>query len=144
MSSQDFKRIIDALNRVTAKVDHDEIVKVFGSTYNDARDLVCSKKIHRILFRPSNRVVWIVKGERKDYQVLSNVAFCTCYEFYSNIINGNAVGCKHLIAQKIALELKDYTTCEKKDDEYENFCDDLNKQRMLTLNSEERMKDGRF
>ncbi len=74
---------------------------------------------------PSQRIIWIVKGNNKDYHILPKV-YCSCSDFYKNVvISRNQDFCKHLIVQVISESLDDYTTIRLKDRDFQKLIDSL-------------------
>ncbi len=92
---------------------------IFGQRFSNAWTAVEESRVKRYVFNPSNRVVWVVVGRKRDYIVLPAVGFCSCDDFYFGVMEGKAFLCYHLIAQKIAESLGRYDQIEADDDLYE-------------------------
>ncbi|MEM3606212.1 MAG: hypothetical protein QXE30_00955, partial [Candidatus Bathyarchaeia archaeon] len=85
-----------------------KLQKKFPKTFNEALQLVYTKRVKKYVFKPSNRVLWIVLGRKDEYQVIPEANFCSCNDFYFRVIGGKKKLCYHLIAQKLAEALKIY------------------------------------
>jgi predicted nucleic acid-binding Zn finger protein len=92
---------------------------VFGQRFSNAWEAIEDSRIKRYIFKPSDRVVWIVVGRKRDYLILPAAGFCSCDDFYYSVMEGKAFLCYHLIAQKLAEALGRYDQIEDDDDLYE-------------------------
>jgi predicted nucleic acid-binding Zn finger protein len=92
---------------------------VFGQRFSNAWEAIEDSRIKRYIFKPSDRVVWIVVGRKRDYLILPAAGFCSCDDFYFSVMEGKAFLCYHLIAQKLAEALGRYDKIEEDDDLYE-------------------------
>jgi predicted nucleic acid-binding Zn finger protein len=92
---------------------------VFGQRFSNAWEAIEDSRIKRYVFKPSDRVVWIVVGRKRDYLILPAAGFCSCDDFYYSVMEGKAFLCYHLIAQKVAEALGRYDQIEEDDDIYE-------------------------
>lgn len=62
-------------------------------------------EIVKVVFKPSNRQIWMKLGTDKDYIIYPRV-YCSCMDFFlQGIIKKRIYYCKHLIAQGIVEEL---------------------------------------
>ena len=92
---------------------------VFGQRFSNAWEAVEDSRVKRYVFKPSDRVVWIVVGRKRDYLVLPAAGYCSCDDFYYSVMEGKAFLCYHLIGQKIAEALERFDRIEEDDDLYE-------------------------
>lgn len=92
------------------------LAEVFGSRFLKAWEAVRDDRVKKYTFEPSGRVVWIVVGRERDYLVMPAADFCSCDDFYFNIMEKKAHLCYHLIAQKIAECLGWYDKIDEGDD----------------------------
>lgn len=93
--------------------------KMFGKRFDNAYKALKKGRVKRYCFKPSGRVVWIVVGKERDYEVIPEVDFCTCDDFYFRVIDHEAYLCYHLIAQKLADALGEYEGIEASDQIYD-------------------------
>jgi len=119
---------IDALNRVCreakqkGKITGEHLTRlttVFGSRFLKAWEAIKDDRVKKYTFKPSNRVVWIVVGRKRDYLVMPAADFCSCDDFYYNVMERKAHLCYHLIAQKLAESLGWYDKIDEGDDFYD-------------------------
>jgi predicted nucleic acid-binding Zn finger protein len=73
------------------------------------------------MFEPSGRVVWIVVGKEKDYQIIPVANYCSCDDFYYRVVNGDTSLCYHVIAQKLSEALNKYELITDSDTLYDVF-----------------------
>lgn len=95
------------------------LTAVFGSRFLRAWEALKDRRVKKYTFRPSGRVVWIVVGRKRDYLVMPAAGFCSCDDFYYNVIDGKAHLCYHLIAQRLAESLGWYDKIDEEDDFYD-------------------------
>lgn len=75
---------------------------IFGKKFQSALKGLEEGVVKKYIFEPSQRVVWIVVGKERDYQIIPEVDYCSCDDFYFKVLNGESTLCYHLIAQKLA------------------------------------------
>ncbi|HDQ06742.1 MAG TPA: hypothetical protein ENN36_08500 [Candidatus Bathyarchaeota archaeon] len=92
-----------------------QLSEAFGSRFTKAWDTIKEKRVKKYVFSPSGRVVWIVVGRERDYQIMPAAGFCSCDDFYFRVMDREANICYHLIAQKIADGLELYDRVEEED-----------------------------
>ncbi|MBS7657363.1 hypothetical protein KEJ33_05520 [Candidatus Bathyarchaeota archaeon] len=92
---------------------------IFGQRFCNAWEAIEDSRVKRYIFKPSDRVVWIVVGKKRDYLILPNAGFCSCDDFYFGVMEGRSFLCYHLIAQKLAEALGRYDLIEEDDELYE-------------------------
>ena len=91
---------------------------LFGNRFENAWKAVNENRVKRYVFYPSERVVWIVVGKERDYQVIPVANYCSCDDFYFRVIDGLTPLCYHIIAQKFAGALDLYELYEESDELY--------------------------
>lgn len=91
---------------------------LFGKRFDSAWKAINEGRVKKYVFSPSHRIVWIVVGKERDYQILPEVNYCTCDDFYFRVIDGLTHLCYHLIAQKVAEALDFYENIKGEDDLY--------------------------
>jgi predicted nucleic acid-binding Zn finger protein len=92
-----------------------QLSEVFGDRFTKALDAVEGGRVKKYIFSPSGRIVWIVVGKEKEYQIIPIAGFCSCDDFYFRVMDREAKICYHLIAQKIAEMLEKYDKIEEED-----------------------------
>jgi len=101
----------------------DSLTKTFGSRFANGWNLANSKKVIRYEFRPSGRVVWTVQGRKGEYQVMADIPFCYCDDYYFRVMDKKRGLCYHIIAQRIAEALNQFVRKSKKDAQYSIITD---------------------
>ena len=96
--------------------DIQRLTKAFGQRFTKAWEAVEGKRVKKYVFKPSNRVVWIVVGKNRDYLIIPAADFCTCNDFYFRVLDRHIHLCYHLIAQKLAETLKIYDLYKEEDE----------------------------
>jgi len=96
----------------------DTLLEKFSERFDKAKDTVKAKRVKKRVFSPSGRVIWVVKGRKGNYQVIPNLNFCSCNDFYFRVMSGKKQVCYHLIAQKLADVLDIFVLEEASDREY--------------------------
>jgi len=74
--------------------------EVFGQRSVRAWEAVKEGRVKKYVFKPSNRVVWVVVGKRRDYLIKPEADYCSCDDFYFQFNHGHL--CYHIVAQKLA------------------------------------------
>ena len=97
------------------------LVKTFDKNFNEAMRLVDQRRVSEVRFAPSGRVIWVVKGRKKDYQVVPRSMFCTCDDYYFRVMGRKKQLCYHLIAQHLAEALGMQSRSDSVDTEYADF-----------------------
>ncbi|MBT8171950.1 hypothetical protein KJN74_03680 [Candidatus Bathyarchaeota archaeon] len=101
--------------------------KALGSRFNKALDTVNEVRVKKYVFSPSKRIVWIVVGREREYQIMPAAGFCSCDDFYFRVMDKETNICYHLIAQKIAETLKKYDKIEEEDRLYDCLMEEWKK-----------------
>ncbi len=95
--------------------------KMFGERFTNGWELANAKKVRRYGFKPSGRVVWVVQGRKSKYQVIPDIPFCYCDDYYFRVMDKKRGLCYHIIAQHIAEALNKFEEISKKDSQYSNI-----------------------
>lgn len=127
LNHQEKEKILEAALRRIRKLENlpeealEELSNVFGERFRLALQAVEEGRVKKYFFKPSNRVLWIVVGRKRDYEVVPEAPFCSCQDFYFRVLEGEAPLCYHLLAQKIAEALGKYDVFHEDDELYERF-----------------------
>jgi predicted nucleic acid-binding Zn finger protein len=97
------------------------LTKLFGNRFKNAQEALSEKKVKKYLFQPSCKVVWIVVGKKREYQIIPLANFCSCEDFYFRVVDNRVYLCYHLLAQKLANALDLFDTMETSDEFYEQL-----------------------
>ena len=89
-----------------------------GDRFTNGLELATSKKVRRYEFAPSGRVVWAVQGRKSEYQVMPDIPFCYCDDYYFRVMDRKRGLCYHIIAQRLAAALHQFEDLRRKDSEY--------------------------
>jgi len=111
----DYREVLKALDKVRG-LDFIQLVSLFGERGEKAWELLRENRVKRYTFQPSGRVVWIVVGREGDHLVYPDVGYCGCDDFYFSVMDGKALVCQHLIAQRLANNLGWFDDVEERDD----------------------------
>ncbi len=95
--------------------------RTFEKNFVESMKLVEEHRVKLVSFAPSGRVVWVVKGRRKEYQVVPQSMFCTCDDFYFRVMGRKKQLCYHLIAQHLAEALGSQDRSQLLDSDYADF-----------------------
>jgi predicted nucleic acid-binding Zn finger protein len=104
-----------------------QLSEAFGSRFTKAWGTIKEKRVKKYVFSPSGRVVWIVVGRERDYQIMPAAGFCSCDDFYFRVMDRETHICYHLIAQKIADALELYDRVEEEDRLYDCLMEEWKK-----------------
>jgi predicted nucleic acid-binding Zn finger protein len=96
----------------------ESLQELFGDRFTNGWELANSNKVRRYEFTPSGRVVWAVQGRKSEYQVMPDIPFCYCDDYYFRVMDKKRGLCYHLIAQRIAVALRQFEDIAKKDSQY--------------------------
>lgn len=120
MESDLLRKLYDEVEE-TRELSNDRLEslsRAFDERLEKAYKTVKDSRVKKYVFQPSGRVVWIVVGRERDYQVMPLANFCTCDDFYFRVINHETGLCYHVIAQKLAESLNVYEKIEESDELY--------------------------
>ena len=104
-----------------------QLSEAFGSRFTKAWETLKEERVKKYVFSPSGRIVWIVVGREREYQIMPAAGFCSCDDFYFRVMDREAPICYHLIAQKIADALEEYDLIEEEDRLYECLMEEWKK-----------------
>jgi predicted nucleic acid-binding Zn finger protein len=104
-----------------------QLSEAFGSRFTKAWETLKEKRVKKYVFSPSGRVVWIVVGREREYQIMPAAGFCSCDDFYFRVMDREANICYHLIAQKLADALEGYDKVEEEDRLYDCLMEEWKK-----------------
>jgi predicted nucleic acid-binding Zn finger protein len=79
------------------------------------------KAVRKHMFLPSQTEIWTVIGDEGDNLINDKPLFCSCKDYYFNILKKKRRFCYHLRAFLIAKEKLEYSTFYYHDDEFESF-----------------------
>lgn len=108
-----------AIEKRISESDLDTLCRVFGQRFAKALETAKGKRVKKYIFKPSNRIVWIVVGKGRDYLIMPIADFCTCDDFYFRVMDKQIHLCYHLIAQKLAEALEIFELYEEQDELYD-------------------------
>ena len=126
--------MLRALEPISVTSDPAKLSKIYGPRFAKAWELLKEKKVKKYMFNPSGRVMWIVVGKEREYIIYPAVGYCDCDDFFFAVMDGKALVCQHLIAQRLAEELSDYDVIEAEDRLFGSLMED---QRRLMVPPEE-------
>jgi len=96
----------------------ESLQELFGDRFTNGWELASTKKVRRYEFAPSGRVVWAVQGRKSEYQVMPDIPFCYCDDYYFRVMDRKRGLCYHIIAQRIAAALRQFEDIPKRDSQY--------------------------
>ena len=104
-----------------------QLSEALGSRFTKALDTIKEERVKKYVFSPSRRIVWIVVGREREYQIIPIVGFCSCDDFYFRVMDRETNICYHLIAQKIAEALELFDKIEEEDRLYDCLMEEWKK-----------------
>jgi predicted nucleic acid-binding Zn finger protein len=107
--------------------DLTRLVDAFGERFLKAFEAIKENRVKKYVFKPSNRVVWIVVGKGRDYLIFPDAGFCSCDDFYFRVLDREVHLCYHLIAREMGETLGWYDCIEERDELYEQLMDEWRK-----------------
>jgi predicted nucleic acid-binding Zn finger protein len=99
----------------------ERLEKTFGERFTNGWKLANSRSVRRYEFKPSCRVVWVVQGRKSEYQVMPDIPFCYCDDYYFRVMEKKRGLCYHIIAQHIAEALNKFVKISKRDSQYSSI-----------------------
>jgi len=96
-----------------------QLSEAFGSRFKKAWNTIQEERVKKYIFSPSGRIVWVVVGREREYQIMPEAGFCSCDDFYFRVMDREANICYHLIAQRIADRLELFDKIEEEDRLYD-------------------------
>jgi predicted nucleic acid-binding Zn finger protein len=130
LSEKDYRDVLRALEPISVASDPAELSKIYGSRFTKAWELLKEKRVKKYVFNPSGRVMWIVVGNEREYIIYPAVGYCQCDDFFFAVMDGKALACQHLIAQRLTQELSDYDMVEAEDQLFNSLMED--QRRLMT------------
>jgi predicted nucleic acid-binding Zn finger protein len=110
------------------KLIDDEVIQYIDLMYPNKSEKVLeviTRGITKYVYKPSNRTIWVALGEDCEHIIYPKL-FCSCQDFYKNVIvKRKRDFCKHILAQIICEDLNIYHQCELEDEDFKNLIDDL-------------------
>ena len=104
-----------------------QLSEALGSRFTKAWEALEEERIKKYVFSPSGRIVWIVVGREREYQIMPAAGFCSCDDFYFRVMDREVHICYHLIAQKIADSLGRFDKIEEDDEAYDFLMEEWKK-----------------
>ena len=104
-----------------------DLYDLFGQRFTKALEALKENRVKKYVFKPSNRIVWIVVGRERDYLIMPEAEFCTCDDFYFRVLDKKIHLCYHLIAQKIARNLCWFEVIDENDELYQSLMNEWKK-----------------
>ena len=90
----------------------------FQKRFQQALGLAEGEKVRKYRFSPSGRILWIVSGRGREYQVLPESTFCTCDDYHFRVMEHKKQLCYHIIAQRLSEAMGNYIVTEMIDSRY--------------------------
>jgi predicted nucleic acid-binding Zn finger protein len=104
-----------------------QLSEALGSRFTKAWEALEEGRVKRYLFSPSGRIVWIVVGREREYQIMPAAGFCSCDDFYFRVMDREVHICYHLIAQRMADALGLFDKIEEDDEAYDYLMEEWKK-----------------
>ena len=117
---EDTCKNIKADGKVTG-ADLTKLSTAFGARFTRAWEALNESRIKKYIFKPSQKIVWIVVGKKREYIIMPAAEFCSCDDFYFRVMDGDVHLCYHLIAQKMAEVLGWYDLFEEDDELFDSL-----------------------
>jgi predicted nucleic acid-binding Zn finger protein len=96
----------------------EKLDRLFGDRFWKGLKLAIENNVKKYKFIPSNKEVWIISSESRDYYTLDDY-FCNCKDFFIKVVSSREIlYCKHLIAKLLSIALDKYETIEVADNRY--------------------------
>ncbi|MEM1946171.1 MAG: SWIM zinc finger family protein [Candidatus Caldarchaeum sp.] len=92
------------------------IQREYPALFEEAYECVRAMRVKKYVFKPSNRVRWIVVGKARDYLILTSVGYCSCEDFFFRVMSHEKPMCYHILAVKIAEQTEQYEVVEEFDE----------------------------
>ncbi|MEM1978157.1 MAG: SWIM zinc finger family protein [Candidatus Caldarchaeum sp.] len=98
-----------------------KIEKEFPDLFAEGYEAVEQGRVKKYVFKPGDRIRWVVVGKKRDYLVLPESGYCSCEDFFFRVMSHEKPMCYHLVAVKIALLTDIYTVIEESVDWHDRF-----------------------
>jgi predicted nucleic acid-binding Zn finger protein len=92
-------------NNVLEEKEKNVLSRIFSDRLERAMKIINEDGVTRYTFKPSNRIIWDIKGRSSSYQVIPTTPYCSCDDFYFRVLGIKRGVCYHLIAQYLASSL---------------------------------------
>ena len=112
-------------NRVMEEKEKIMLSQIFSGRLERAMKIINENGVTQYTFKPSNRIVWVVKGRSHSYQVIPITPYCSCDDFYFRVLGIKRGVCYHLIAQYLASSLGKIKMMELSDSVYDKVISKL-------------------
>ena len=86
-----------------------------------AVEAVLASNVKKHVFKPSNRVLYLVVGRSGDEFIDPEVPYCSCEHYFYRVLGGKSRLCYHLLGYKIACESGDLEEIVFHDEEFGPF-----------------------
>ncbi len=121
--------LLKIYQKVKAKQLIDEEFLTFLETFFPDKSAsvieVLKRGISKYLYHPSNRIVWVAKGENQEHMIYPKL-YCSCQDFYKNVvIKRKRDFCKHILAQIISEALNSYKEVKLEDSQFSELIMDF-------------------
>jgi len=120
-SPEQLKRICEKIRREKglSRGSAAKLSALFGDRATRALEAVKTRKVKKYVYHPSGRERWVIVGRSREYMVLPDSEYCSCEDFYFQVVNGIVPHCYHILAQKIAEALDGYDLIREDDAMYD-------------------------
>lgn len=123
MYFEDLKK--DLMQEIKNNNSSIEYLEIFENKKEKIYEVVNKNFVYQYIFIPSYFKIWVIHGEKNEYLVLPNT-FCSCQEFYFNVLLKKEVPCcYHILSQLISSKRKTFEVFWKKDDLLQYYLRDL-------------------
>jgi predicted nucleic acid-binding Zn finger protein len=104
--------------RILSEAQREALETTFPKKFQRALGLAEGEKVRKYRFSPSGRILWVVTGRGREYQVLPESMFCTCDDYYFRVMDHKKQLCYHIIAQRLSEAMGKYIMTEMIDSRY--------------------------
>lgn len=119
------KILMESKGVLDAKLLEELSYKFGRSRVEKAIRTVMDRRVKLYVFKPSGRILWVIEGKERRRFILPASGYCSCEDFYFNVVDGKARLCYHVIAQRIASLCSRYDVVEARDDLYDEFIEEF-------------------
>jgi len=126
MMNENLRSIFDeiTLDKKLSLVQLKILSEEFEERFWKALQKVMEQGVKKYNFIPSNRIVWIVIGNKRDYLIISDL-YCSCDDFYLNVVvRKTAKMCYHLLSKVLATAFGFYEEITVEDERYDQLMKD--------------------
>ena len=104
------------------------LVQEYDERFWKAIRAVGERAVNKYIFQPSGQIVWIVVGKNRDYLISLKDKYCTCDDFYANVVlKKKSDICYHILAKLLAVSLNLYKTYTVDDERYPKLIEEWRK-----------------